>query len=277
MKNVKSGALAAAILLASASVAQATTYTVISGEWTSTQSWSRNSSEETTPPNNSVPDTADVFDNGETFKTAQEFVAFPVPGFNDIDWFDIDPANTGGPTNAIWVPETMNGTYSGTLIVDDGTGEVTGGTLNVTGKIGNAVGAPGDWWGNVYENLQIDFSTGLASVTGYWCYDTGNGPAGTLCSGGGASGLNPFQPTDGTWNRTKDGSIPDAARLGALFDGTTLEIFRDGWAGGEASGNDSINSFELVANASVVPVPAAAWLFGSALGLLGWVRRRAVA
>ena len=28
---------------------------------------------------------------------------------------------------------------------------------------------------------------------------------------------------------------------------------------------------------SVVPVPAAVWLFGSALGLLGWVRRRAAA
>ena len=28
-------------------------------------------------------------------------------------------------------------------------------------------------------------------------------------------------------------------------------------------------------NEAVVPVPAAAWLFGSALGLLGWIRRKA--
>lgn len=28
-------------------------------------------------------------------------------------------------------------------------------------------------------------------------------------------------------------------------------------------------------NSAVIPVPAAVWLFGSALGLLGWVRRRA--
>lgn len=30
----------------------------------------------------------------------------------------------------------------------------------------------------------------------------------------------------------------------------------------------------IVADSAIVPIPAAAWMFGSALGLLGWVRRR---
>ena len=30
----------------------------------------------------------------------------------------------------------------------------------------------------------------------------------------------------------------------------------------------------VVAHSSIVPIPAAAWMFGSALGLLAWVRRR---
>lgn len=33
----------------------------------------------------------------------------------------------------------------------------------------------------------------------------------------------------------------------------------------------------VVADSAIVPIPAAAWMFGSALGLLGWVRRRTVA
>jgi hypothetical protein len=31
----------------------------------------------------------------------------------------------------------------------------------------------------------------------------------------------------------------------------------------------------LVINPSIIPIPAAVWLFGSALGLLGWMRREA--
>ena len=42
----------------------------------------------------------------------------------------------------------------------------------------------------------------------------------------------------------------------------------------DASGVDAGMAL-VVADASVVPVPAAVWLFGSALGLLGWIRRRA--
>lgn len=44
--------------------------------------------------------------------------------------------------------------------------------------------------------------------------------------------------------------------------------------GADAAGVDAGMAL-VVADASVVPVPAAAWLFGSALALLGWVRRRA--
>ena len=41
----------------------------------------------------------------------------------------------------------------------------------------------------------------------------------------------------------------------------------------QSTGTDG-NDSDWIAPSAVVPVPAAAWLFGSALGLLGWARRR---
>jgi hypothetical protein len=35
-----------------------------------------------------------------------------------------------------------------------------------------------------------------------------------------------------------------------------------------------IDNVSIMADVAVIPVPAAVWLFGSALGLLGWIRRR---
>lgn len=54
------------------------------------------------------------------------------------------------------------------------------------------------------------------------------------------------------------------------WDGTTLIIGNGVAVGSQSPG---IGGGEAMVF-TVVPVPAAVWLFGSALGLLGWARRR---
>ena len=58
----------------------------------------------------------------------------------------------------------------------------------------------------------------------------------------------------------------DFIRLSSTPPGSTEALASIKFTGGP--GDDS-------AFGAVVPVPAAAWLFGSALGLMGWIRRRA--
>jgi hypothetical protein len=59
-----------------------------------------------------------------------------------------------------------------------------------------------------------------------------------------------------------------------IWDTCRAEGFADAecLAGVAANQADDVLTYARI---SVVPVPAAVWLFGSALGLLGWVRRRA--
>lgn len=75
---------------------------------------------------------------------------------------------------------------------------------------------------------------------------------------------NPIAGGDDTDNGTQQNlnSLFDGASLQS-WDGTTLVV------GNFVSGVDG-TQFTY----QVVPVPAAAWLFGSALGLLGWMRRK---
>jgi len=62
--------------------------------------------------------------------------------------------------------------------------------------------------------------------------------------------------------------INGIADFSAIGPSTYLIFNADGGAGSTS------NYYISEANISAVPVPAAVWLFGSALGALGWVRRR---
>ena len=56
--------------------------------------------------------------------------------------------------------------------------------------------------------------------------------------------------------------------------GITLQFNAACGADGGCVSDYFIDNVSIMADVAVIPVPAAVWLFGSALGLLGWMRRR---
>ena len=77
------------------------------------------------------------------------------------------------------------------------------------------------------------------------------------------------QPLDQDWNRGCGG--PRCVGLGFTA-GDNHQLILD-----DALVSQSVIPWEnatFIATRSAVPIPAAFWLFGSALGLLGWMRRR---
>jgi hypothetical protein len=68
-------------------------------------------------------------------------------------------------------------------------------------------------------------------------------------------------------------AAPIVTAPGGIFDPNALGNYQ--FALTVASGFTPLDSIAMEVH--VVPVPAAVWLFGSALGLMGWVRRKAAA
>lgn len=72
--------------------------------------------------------------------------------------------------------------------------------------------------------------------------------------------------------------------IGTVGASTTVQLLDDAfdlnWAfegdfyDGSAPLNDSVTFGSIEVTVTPIPVPAAVWLFGSALGLLGWMRRK---
>jgi hypothetical protein len=244
-KLVAAAALTAMSGLAQASIVE---YVITGGNWDSITQWNNQA-------NGSV--STFVYDNGEL------------------------PACVGCPPidpSLLWVggvaPPAQNGTYSGTLKVDSSNNAVVGGSLIVTGSIADAVVVGTTWWVRQYNNLTIDFATSTATTSGNACSASIFAPAPCAAVVNPTTHTGIFAPLTGIASQAANG-LGGTAYLGATFDASTglLQVFRNGRNTVTPSGTDVLNNFTL----QVVPVPAAAWLFGSALGLLGVARRKLVA
>jgi len=239
--------------------AATTTWEITGGAWTSLLQWNDNA--------NGLP--SPIFDSN----TAQPVC---VLGANPCTLFGLDfipPITT-----------LQNGTYGGSLVVDNLTGEVVGGSLVVNGTIGDMILVGGNsWWYREYTDLVINFNTMKASAGSVACYFTTFAPVD--CD---AILFETFDenldlvlnlPTDvfgpiaGKSGQPAAGVVERFAAQFTLTGPTSgvLEVFRDGRNLANPNGTDVLNTFNL----TVVPVPAAVWLFASALGLMGFIRRRA--
>ena len=200
-------------------------------------------------------------------------------------------ANTyvNGSNGAYWTGNlTPTASYGGTIqydnaitFVDAPSGDtyfrVTGGTLSWTGSYGIEVvtnpgpASPyvvgGSFFGYSFNNSSINLATG-ARATGSSCF---LGAAGAEVVGSLLCGFaNPlssygYANTTGTTPYTKSA---DWAGVRFNPDGTMHLLLTSNKFSATGSGNNIREELNLV------PVPAAAWLFGSAAGLLGWMRRK---
>jgi hypothetical protein len=179
----------------------------------------------------------------------------------------------------------LSGTTSG--IYDDVANTVTmnSGSFAVTYAINPAFPPGATLSTETFSNASWDLNAAGLTVTGYSCADGGFGPSLTLsyCGGYNWGGNNVDD------SALDYGTIPGALTIGGddvailpvrqasdyesslrSWNGDTLVIQTALWD--DDGTTDSPLAYQLTF--ATVPIPAAAWLFASALGLLGWTKRQ---
>jgi hypothetical protein len=201
--------------------------------------------------------------------------ASPISGtFTGIVTSASDPGQASfGRDPAAWVGKPVSGTFS----VDLSTPGIGDANPDAGAFTFSPVPGPGPFVEFVSVAVEIDGQSFIGQTTGL----------GTVLFGD-VVGLDPirFAPQDSGVSflgRTVLGFDSFWSPGGVAFNGTNLSLdpAKFFWGFGivedlrpGSPGRAGLIRFD-VTSVAVVPVPAAAWLLGSALGLMGWLRRQA--
>jgi hypothetical protein len=208
-------------------------------------------------------------------------VAGGSPGTSSSD-ADVDPS-LGFPFDAPAPYETRGFSISGTVDYDDVTGQVVSQNLIFDGGLAINTGTGGDWYVG-FQNAGGSYAVdqGLTINSGFFDATYGGSNPGDLAD----LSANNFDFTLGSVTDYGPG-VQNAGFVidqGGPLNGSDIILNMPGYAGGlDAAGRMTLFGFDadaymggtLTLEVAAVPVPAAAWLFGSALlGLAGIGRKR---
>ena len=198
-----------------------------------------------------------------------------------------------GGTDVVRVAMSATERYSNPPVSDNGAAIYTAGTGSNCGVDTDPIGCPGGgyqgalWNWNYYVDVAGTAGTTLGDYQIDIYYDLN--PAGPNAFGdlsglgkfdltaflldNNAGGLTVAQDSQNNlfgWLATDDPPFVDAP--GIAFDPNAVGNYQ--FAMTVTRSGFSVDTVAMEVN--VVPIPAAVWLFGSALGLLGWMRRKTI-